>query len=272
MKQMNEVINATDASYANAVYDDTQENSIPHQDQLISLNNNKDTIHLTTTKQGGIHFKNLCKTCQFGHENCTFHHDLELDHKPPTREALLPDMARSYRLLLGGLGENPDRQGLIKTPERAAKAMLFFTKGYDQSLEDVLNGAVFDEDHDEMVVVKDIEMFSMCEHHLVPFYGKVSIGYLPCNKILGLSKLARIVEIFSRRLQVQERLTKQIAVAVTQAVQPAGVAVVVEGVHMCMVMRGVQKINSKTVTSTMLGVFRDDPKTREEFLNLVNSK
>ncbi|KAI9582982.1 GTP cyclohydrolase 1 isoform X1 [Glossina fuscipes] len=207
-----------------------------------------------------------------GHENCPFHHDLELDHKPPTREALLPDMANSYRLLLGGLGENPDRQGLIKTPERAAKAMLFFTKGYDQNLEDVLNGAVFDEDHDEMVVVKDIEMFSMCEHHLVPFYGKVSIGYLPCNKILGLSKLARIVEIFSRRLQVQERLTKQIAVAVTQAVQPAGVAVVVEGVHMCMVMRGVQKINSKTVTSTMLGVFRDDPKTREEFLNLVNSK
>ncbi|XP_055916474.1 GTP cyclohydrolase 1 isoform X2 [Eupeodes corollae] len=207
-----------------------------------------------------------------GHEKCTFHHDLELDHKPPTREALLPDMAQSYRLLLGGLGEDPDRQGLIKTPERAAKAMLFFTKGYDQSLEDILNGAVFDEDHDEMVVVKDIEMFSMCEHHLVPFYGKVSIGYLPCNKILGLSKLARIVEIFSRRLQVQERLTKQIAVAVTQAVQPAGVAVVVEGVHMCMVMRGVQKINSKTVTSTMLGVFRDDPKTREEFLNLVNSK
>ncbi|KAE8737892.1 hypothetical protein FOCC_FOCC016640 [Frankliniella occidentalis] len=119
---------------------------------------------------------------------------------------------------------------------------------------------------------RDIEMFSMCEHHLVPFYGKVSIGYLPQKKILGLSKLARIVEIYSRRLQVQERLTKQIAIAVTKAVQPAGVAVVVEGVHMCMVMRGVQKINSKTVTSTMLGVFRDDPKTREEFLNLVHSK
>ncbi|XP_018916988.1 GTP cyclohydrolase 1 isoform X2 [Bemisia tabaci] len=206
-----------------------------------------------------------------GHEKCTFHHDLELDHRPPTREALLPDMSRSYRLLLTSLGENPDRQGLLKTPERAAKAMLFFTKGYDQTLEDVLNDAVFDEDHDEMVVVKDIEMFSMCEHHLVPFYGKVSIGYLPCKKILGLSKLARIVEIYSRRLQVQERLTKQIALAVTKAVEPAGVAVVVEGVHMCMVMRGVQKINSKTVTSTMLGVFREDPKTREEFLNLVQS-
>ncbi|CAH0718396.1 unnamed protein product, partial [Brenthis ino] len=207
-----------------------------------------------------------------GHENCTFHHDLELDHRPPTREALLPDMANSYRLLLTGLGEDPERQGLLKTPERAAKAMLFFTKGYDQSLEEVLNNAIFDEDTDEMVVVKDIEMFSMCEHHLVPFYGKVSIGYLPQGKILGLSKLARIVEIYSRRLQVQERLTKQIAVAVTQAVRPAGVAVVIEGVHMCMVMRGVQKINSKTVTSTMLGVFRDDPKTREEFLNLVHSK
>ncbi|XP_053684508.1 GTP cyclohydrolase 1 [Sabethes cyaneus] len=207
-----------------------------------------------------------------GHEKCTFHHDLELDHKPSTREDLLPLMSKSYRMLLSNLGEDPDRQGLLKTPERAAKAMLFFTKGYDQSLEEALNGAVFDEDHDEMVLVKDIEMFSMCEHHLVPFYGKVSIGYLPCKKILGLSKLARIVEIFSRRLQVQERLTKQIAVAVTQAVQPAGVAVIIEGVHMCMVMRGVQKINSKTVTSTMLGVFRDDPKTREEFLTLCNNK
>ncbi|KAJ8978962.1 hypothetical protein NQ317_009359 [Molorchus minor] len=150
--------------------------------------------------------------------------------------------------------------------------MFLYVYSWDGSLPTVyikvLNDAIFDEDHDEMVVVKDIEMFSMCEHHLVPFYGKVSIGYLPCGKILGLSKLARIVEIYSRRLQVQERLTKQIAVAVTKAVQPAGVAVIVEGTHMCMVMRGVQKINSKTVTSTMLGVFRDDPKTREEFFEL----
>ncbi|XP_042878666.1 GTP cyclohydrolase 1-like [Penaeus japonicus] len=147
--------------------------------------------------------------------------------------------------------------------------MLFFTKGYDQTIEDVMNGAVFDEDHDDLVIVKDIEMFSVCEHHLVPFWGKVSVGYLPNKKVLGLSKVARIVEIFSRRLQVQERLTKQIALAVVEAIQPTGVGVVVEGTHMCMVMRGVQKINSKTTTSTMLGVFRDDPKTREEFLTLV---
>uniref|UniRef100_A0A1I8NA06 GTP cyclohydrolase 1 n=1 Tax=Musca domestica TaxID=7370 RepID=A0A1I8NA06_MUSDO len=286
MKQVNEVEqrqqHTTTTTFVMETTNNGHETMISDQQQLMSHSSATNGSRLSS-KTSGLHLSFVgnanesvgsafCKQCQIGHENCTFHHDLELDHKPPTREALLPDMARSYRLLLGGLGENPDRQGLIKTPERAAKAMLFFTKGYDQSLEDVLNGAVFDEDHDEMVVVKDIEMFSMCEHHLVPFYGKVSIGYLPCNKILGLSKLARIVEIFSRRLQVQERLTKQIAVAVTQAVQPAGVAVVVEGVHMCMVMRGVQKINSKTVTSTMLGVFRDDPKTREEFLNLVNSK
>lgn len=134
-----------------------------------------------------------------------------------------------------------------------------------------MNDAIFDENHDEMVVVKDIEMFSMCEHHLVPFIGKVSIGYLPNGKVLGLSKLARIVEIYSRRLQVQERLTKQIALAVCDAVEPHGVGVVVEATHMCMVMRGVQKINAKTVTSAMLGGFRDDSKTREEFLTFVRT-
>ncbi|OXA60687.1 GTP cyclohydrolase 1 isoform X2 [Folsomia candida] len=205
-----------------------------------------------------------------GHENCSFHHDMELDHKPPTREDLIPNMSSAYKELIASLGEDPERQGLLKTPERAAKAMLFFTKGYDQTIEEVLNDAVFDEDTDEMVIVKDIEMFSMCEHHLVPFYGKVSIGYLPNRKVLGLSKLARIVEVFSRRLQVQERLTKQIAEAVLKAIEPRGVAVVCEGVHMCMVMRGVQKINSKTVTSSMLGEFRENSKTREEFLSFCS--
>ncbi|KAF7276952.1 hypothetical protein GWI33_009620, partial [Rhynchophorus ferrugineus] len=204
--------------------------------------------------------------CVKGNEICQYH---EGRKDLPNRELVIPEMVNSYRTLLASLGENPNREGLLKTPERAAKAMLFFTKGYSQTLEEVLNDAIFDENHDEMVVVKDIEMFSMCEHHLVPFYGKVSIGYLPSGKVLGLSKLARIVEVYARRLQVQERLTKQIAVAVLNAVQPNGVAVVVEGSHMCMVMRGVQKINSKTVTSTMLGEFRDNQKTREEFLKLA---
>uniref|UniRef100_A0A3B3QHH9 GTP cyclohydrolase 1 n=2 Tax=Paramormyrops kingsleyae TaxID=1676925 RepID=A0A3B3QHH9_9TELE len=168
-----------------------------------------------------------------------------------------------------GLGENPERPGLLQTPSRAAKAMQYFTKGYQENIQDVLNDAIFDEGHDDMVIVKDIDMFSMCEHHLVPFTGTVHVGYLPCKKVLGLSKLVRVVEMYSRRLQVQERLTKQIATAITDALQPAGVGVVVEATHMCMVMRGVQKTNSKTVTSTMLGVFRDDPKTRDEFLKLI---
>ncbi|XP_074765470.1 GTP cyclohydrolase 1 [Athene noctua] len=186
-------------------------------------------------------------------------------------ELSLPSLAAAYTTILRSLGEDPERQGLLKTPWRAATAMQFFTKGYQETISDVLNDAIFDEDHDEMVIVKDIDMFSLCEHHLVPFVGKVHIGYLPNKQVLGLSKLARIVEIYSRRLQVQERLTKQIAIAITEALQPAGVGVVIEATHMCMVMRGVQKMNSKTVTSTMLGVFREDPKTREEFLTLIRS-
>uniref|UniRef100_A0A0N5BPY1 GTP cyclohydrolase 1 n=1 Tax=Strongyloides papillosus TaxID=174720 RepID=A0A0N5BPY1_STREA len=185
------------------------------------------------------------------------------------KKTSLDNMSDCYRSIISHIGEDVNRQGLLKTPARAAKAMLYFTKGYDENLDDIINEAVFDENHDEVVIVKDIEMFSLCEHHLVPFTGKVHIGYLPNKRVLGLSKLARIVEMFSRRLQVQERLTREIAGALMQAVQPTGVAVVVEANHMCMIMRGVQKLSSSTTTSCMLGVFRDDPKTREEFLSLI---
>jgi len=184
-------------------------------------------------------------------------------------ETVLPVVASSYRDIIQMLGEDPDRDGLLETPMRAAKAITFFTKGYQETVQEVVKNAVFAEPTDEMVVVKDIEMFSLCEHHLVPFMGHVSIGYLPRGKVLGLSKLARIVEMYSRRLQVQERLTREIAKAVWEAIEPSGVGVVVRATHMCMVMRGVQKINSKTVTSSMLGNFRDDPKTRAEFLTLA---
>ncbi|CAH8526778.1 unnamed protein product [Heterobilharzia americana] len=182
------------------------------------------------------------------------------------------DLVSSFHKILIAVGENPNRQGLLKTPERAAKAMLYFTKGYEERVSDILNGAIFQEDHDEMVLVKDIEMFSMCEHHMIPFIGRVSIGYLPNKKVLGLSKLARIVEIFSRRLQVQERLTKEIATALTEAVNPRGVGVIIEATHMCMVMRGVQKINSTTVTTAMMGDLKENLKLREEFLQLAGRR
>uniref|UniRef100_A0A915PN42 GTP cyclohydrolase 1 n=1 Tax=Setaria digitata TaxID=48799 RepID=A0A915PN42_9BILA len=176
------------------------------------------------------------------------------------------NLCQAYETIIRQCGDDHTRQGLIKTPERAARAMLFFTKGYEDNLEDLINGAVFNEDHDDMVLVKDIEIFSLCEHHLVPFIGKAHIGYIPNKKVLGLSKIARVVEMF-----MQERLTKQIATALTKAIQPVGVGVVIEASHMCMVMRGIQKINAVTITSSMMGVFREDAKTREEFLKLIKS-
>nr|XP_057928246.1 GTP cyclohydrolase 1-like [Doryrhamphus excisus] len=184
-------------------------------------------------------------------------------------ESKASHIEKAYSTILTELGEDLNRDGLLRTPLRAAKAMQFLTKGYKETPQDVLNDAVFDENHEEMVIVKDIDLFSLCEHHLVPFFGKAHIAYLPNKKVVGLSKIARIVEVYSRRLQVQERLTKQIASAIVEALEPTGVAVVIEAVHMCMVMRGVQKINANTVTSAMLGAFNDDPKTRKEFLDLT---
>ncbi|CAN9509052.1 unnamed protein product [Ophioblennius macclurei] len=192
----------------------------------------------------------------------------ETSRKESEDESRLPALETAYMSILKHLGEDTDREGLLRTPLRAAKAIQFLTKGYHETVDDILNDAIFDEDHNEMVIVKDIDMFSLCEHHMVPFFGKVHIGYIPNRKVVGLSKLARIVEIYSRRLQVQERLTKQIATGIAEALNPKGVAVVIEASHMCMVMRGVQKINSRTITSAMLGIYLEDPKTREEFLML----
>jgi GTP cyclohydrolase I len=178
-------------------------------------------------------------------------------------------MEKHYEAILGAVGEDVSRDGLRDTPKRAAKAMQFLTKGYHESLEQVVGGALFDSDNDEMVIVKDIELYSLCEHHLLPIFGKVHVGYLPSGKVLGLSKVARIVEMFARRLQIQENMTRQIAEAILQVTGAKGVAVVVEAQHFCMMMRGVEKQNSWTTTSMMLGRFREDRGTRMEFLSLI---
>ena len=176
-----------------------------------------------------------------------------------------------YRELLVRIGEDPTRDGLVRTPERMEKSMQFLTRGYAMNVTDVLHDALFDVDYDEMVIVKDIEFFSMCEHHLLPFFGKAHIAYVPNGKVIGLSKIPRLVDVFARRLQVQERLTRQIGDAITDAILPQGVAVILEAQHLCMMMRGVEKQGSAAVTSAMLGVFRDNKQTRDEFLSLVRS-
>ncbi|APC15857.1 GTP cyclohydrolase I FolE [Pseudomonas frederiksbergensis] len=178
-------------------------------------------------------------------------------------------LSQSYREILIGVGEDPDREGLLDTPARAAKAMQYLCHGYEQSVDEIVNGALFASDNDEMVIVDDIELYSLCEHHLLPFIGKAHVAYIPTGKVLGLSKIARIVDMFARRLQIQENLTREIAEAVQRVTQAAGVAVVIEAQHMCMMMRGVEKQNSTMNTSVMLGAFRESSNTRQEFLQLI---
>ncbi|MBV8476096.1 MAG: GTP cyclohydrolase I FolE [Acidobacteria bacterium] len=176
------------------------------------------------------------------------------------------------REMLVRLGEDPDREGLALTPQRVRKSLQFLTRGYTEDPESLLKGALFTVNYDEMVIVKDIEMFSLCEHHMLPFFGKVHVAYIPDGKVIGLSKIPRLIEIFSRRLQIQERLTTQIAESVQRAIEPLGVGVVIEARHLCMMMRGVEKQHSSAVTSSMLGCFRDEQETRTEFLSLIRQK
>jgi GTP cyclohydrolase I len=178
-------------------------------------------------------------------------------------------MQELIRQLLAELGEDPTREGLLNTPKRVEKALRFLTSGYDANIDEVLNGALFTVDYSEMVIVKDIDFYSLCEHHLLPFFGKCHVAYIPTNKVIGLSKIPRLVDVFARRLQVQERLTNQIANVILDTIKPMGVAVVMEATHLCMSMRGVEKQNSFAVTSAMLGIFRDNARTRSEFLELI---
>jgi GTP cyclohydrolase I len=188
------------------------------------------------------------------------------------KEAELIQLTDHYKSVIDLLGEDVAREGLLKTPERAAKAMQFLTRGYDEDPKGILESAIFNEDYREMVLVKDIELYSMCEHHMLPFFGKAHIAYIPDGKIVGLSKLPRVVDAFARRLQVQERLTVEIRDCIQETLHPSGVAVVIEASHMCMQMRGVQKQNSKTTTSAFTGEFMDNSKTREEFIDLISVK
>ena len=198
----------------------------------------------------------------------------------PTEEILLQDdkqidarkIACHLREIIKLIGEDPNREGLRKTPERFEKALKFLTSGYHQNLDHVLNGATFSVAYDEMVVVKDIEFFSMCEHHMLPFFGKMHVAYLPQHRVIGLSKIPRIVDMFARRLQIQERLTQEVAQTLQEAVNPLGVGVICEARHFCMMMRGVEKQHSGAMTSAMLGAFRDNKETRDEFLSLVNHR
>jgi GTP cyclohydrolase I len=196
--------------------------------------------------------------------------DRTLVTQPGAQPSHLEPFADKVRAILAALGESPDREGLIKTPERVESSLRWLTQGYRMTVEDAVGDAVFEETHQSMIMVRDIELYSMCEHHLLPFFGRAHVAYIPDGKILGLSKVARVVDVFARRLQVQERMTDQIADAIMDVLQPTGVGVVIEAAHFCMMMRGVEKQNSRTVTSALRGIFRDDSKTRVEFLRLAH--
>jgi len=191
--------------------------------------------------------------------------DNKSEHVQPTQDSI----ETAYTDILRFIGEDPEREGLLRTPHRVAEAMKFLTRGYGQDVDKILNGAVFQEEYDDMVIVKDIEFYSLCEHHLLPFFGKAHVAYIPNGKIVGLSKIPRLVDMFSRRLQVQERLTKDIAEALETALEPRGVAVVIEGMHMCMMMRGVEKQQATMITSHVRGAFRDDHRSRQEFMAYI---
>jgi GTP cyclohydrolase I len=200
--------------------------------------------------------------------------DLDVEERFTREGNRLPErdldrIANSYRELLQGIGEDTDREGLLRTPHRAARALEFLTQGYRQDLDAIINGAVFESSASEIILVKDIELYSLCEHHLLPFIGRAHVAYIPNGKVIGLSKVARIVDVFARRLQIQENLTTQIAESLMKCLEPSGVAVVVEAKHLCMMMRGVEKQNSVMKTSCLLGVFKDDARTRSEFLSLL---
>jgi GTP cyclohydrolase I len=199
----------------------------------------------------------------------TNHKTAVAEQKPAT---LQDPLEEAVRTTLSELGEDPEREGLLKTPHRVAESLRFLTSGYQQDVKKVMNGAVYSVAYDEMVIVKDIEIFSMCEHHMLPFFGRCHVAYIPTKKVIGLSKIPRLVDVFARRLQIQERLTNQIAETIMETIKPQGVGVIIEAKHLCMIMRGVEKQNSVAVTSAMLGAFRDDGQTRAEFLRLVRDR